>query len=122
MGLTVLAVDDDDKIRKLLRVNLETDGIEVREADTGGDCLRLVLDKPIDLVLLDLDLPDASGWDVLAKMRSTEKTRRIPVIVLSSTPPERSMMRRLKPDDYVQKPFDARDLTGRVRKVLKKKG
>lgn len=119
MHLTVLTVDDDDKMRKLLKVNLQTDGIEVREANTGNECLRLVRDEPIDLVLLDLDLPDGSGWDVLATMRSTPEMSTMPVIVLSATPPERGKLRQLRPEDYVQKPFDARDLTDRVRKVLK---
>lgn len=121
MRLNVVAVDDDDRMRRLLKVNLETDGIEVREGSTGEECLRLVRDEPADLVLLDLNLPDGSGWDVLAAMRSMAETRAVPVIVLSVAPPDRLMMRRFKPIDYLQKPFDARYLTDRVRKILKKK-
>ncbi|MBI2955366.1 MAG: response regulator [Chloroflexi bacterium] len=121
MRLRVLAVDDDDKMRRLLKVNLETDDVEVREAGSGGECLRLMQDEPADLVLLDLDLPDGSGWDVLATMRATVETSRVPVIVLSVVPPDTNMLRRFKPEDYVQKPFDARNLTERVRRVLEKR-
>ncbi|MDA8188805.1 MAG: response regulator [Dehalococcoidales bacterium] len=119
--LKVLAVDDDERMRRLLRVNLETEDIEVKEAGTGEECLRLVRDESADLILLDLNLPDGSGWDVLATIRSASESRDIPVIVLSVAPPDASILRRLEPDDFLLKPFDARELTSRVRKVLDKR-
>jgi two-component system response regulator ResD len=119
VSLRVIAVDDDDRMRRLLKVNLETDGIEVREVSTGEECLSMIRNESADLVLLDLNLPDGSGWDVLNRMRSMDETRGVPVIVLSVAPPDQSLMRRFKPIDFLQKPFDARFLTDRVRKLLK---
>ncbi|MCL5961782.1 MAG: response regulator [Chloroflexi bacterium] len=118
MRKRVLAVDDDERLRRLLRVNLESQDIEVTEVGTGEECLRLVQEGEVALVLLDLNLPDCSGWDVLATLRQMDRPRSIPVIVLSVVPPDKIMIERWKPNQYLQKPFDARDLPGLVQRVL----
>lgn len=117
----VLVVDDDQRIVKLLRVNLEGDGMEVAEATTGRDCLEIVHNWGADIILLDIYLPDMSGWEVLAAVRSIESLRETRVIILSVEPPDSAFIRRFRPDDYIQKPFDTRDLLMRMRRLIPQK-
>ena len=118
MRRRVLAVDDDERLRRLLRINLQSPEIEVLEVGTGEECLRLAREGGIELILLDLNLPDCCGWDVLAALRESEPSRSVPVIVLSVVPPDKAMIERWRPQQYLQKPFDARELPGHVRRVL----
>ncbi|MBI4319028.1 MAG: response regulator [Chloroflexi bacterium] len=122
MRRQVLAVEDDERLRRLLQVNIQSDEIEVTEAGTGEECLRLAREKSLDLILLDLNLPDCSGSDVLATLRRSELWKDIPVIVLSVVPPDKTMIQRWRPEQYLQKPFDARELPGRVRRALGLRG
>ncbi|MFQ6121443.1 MAG: PleD family two-component system response regulator [Dehalococcoidales bacterium] len=117
--LSVLVVDDDQKISKLIRRNLEGGDIRVVEAASGFDCIRIIHDTQVDLILLDLTLPDFNGWGILSLLRLTEPLRHIPVIVVTVEPPDVALIEKLKPDDYIQKPFDMRDLLMRVRKVIR---
>jgi DNA-binding response OmpR family regulator len=116
---SVLVVDDDQKISKLIRRNLESGNIQVVEAASGLDCIRILHDTPVDLVLLDLTLPDFNGWGILSLLRLTEPLRHIPVIVVTVESPDMALIEKFKPDDYIQKPFDMRDLLMRVRKVIR---
>ena len=77
---SVLVIDDEVQIRRLLRVTLEKLGYAVHEAATGGEGLQMVLAKKPDMVLLDLGLPDRDGTAVLAELRSWST---VPVIILS---------------------------------------
>ncbi len=115
---SVLVVDDDKAISKLIRQNLEAKGTEVIEAATGLDCIKILHQARVDLILLDLRLPDFSGWGILSLLRLTEPLSNMPVIVVSVEPPDTALIERLKPDDYIQKPFDMRDLVIRVAKVI----
>ena len=72
----------------------------------------------VDLIILDLRLPDFNGWGILSLLRLTEPLRHIPVIMVSVEPPNKGLIEKLKPDDYIQKPFDMRDLLMRVRRVI----
>jgi DNA-binding response OmpR family regulator len=116
--LSVLVVDDDIAISKLIRHNLEDDDIRIFEAATGLDCIRILHEAMIDLVLLDISLPDLNGWGILSLIRLTESLRRIPVVMVSVEPPDIALMEKLKPDDYIQKPFNMDDLLVRVRKII----
>ncbi len=116
--LSVLVVDDDRAIIKMLRRNLEDKATRVVEAATGLDCIRILHEAKVDLIVLDLKLPDFNGWGILSLLRLTEPLRHIPVIMLSVEPPNTALIERLRPDDYIQKPFDMRDLLMRVRKVI----
>jgi DNA-binding response OmpR family regulator len=115
---SVLVCDDDPEISRLLKRNLEDENTRVMEAATGLDCIRAVYEARVDLVLLDLKLPDFGGWGILSLLRLTESLRDMPVIVVSVEPPDAALMEQLKPDDYVQKPFDIRDVVKRVRRVM----
>ncbi len=116
--LSVLVVDDDRAMSELIRHNLEDENTQVIEAASGFDCIRILQEAKVDLVLLDLRLPDFSGWGVLSLLRLTESLHHIPVIVVSVEPPNTALMEQFMPDDYIQKPFDMRDLLVRVRKVI----
>jgi DNA-binding response OmpR family regulator len=115
---SVLVVDDDRAMSKLIRTNLEDEDTQVVEAASGFDCIRILHESRVDLVLLDIRLPDFSGWGILSLLRLTEPLHRIPVIIVSVEPPNTALMEQFMPDDYVQKPFDVRDLLVRVRRVI----
>jgi two-component system alkaline phosphatase synthesis response regulator PhoP len=116
--LSVLVVDDDRAISKVIKRNLEDEDTEVVEVATGFDCIRIVHEARVDLILLDLKLPDFNGWGILSLLRLTEPLRHIPVIVVSVEPPNTALMEQFQLDDYIQKPFDMRDLLVRVRKII----
>ena len=115
--LSVLVVDDDRAVSKLLRQNLEDAGTHVTEASSGLEAISALQELKVDMVLLDIKLPDFSGWGILSLLRLTEALRDLPVIVVSEEPPNTSLVNRLQPDDYIQKPFDMRDLVRRVGRV-----
>jgi len=115
----ILVVDDEKGLVKLIRLNLEHDGFEVFEANNGAqamDRLRVVLP---DLVLLDVMMPDLDGFQVLRMIREVGST---PVIMLTAKGEENDKVRGLElgADDYVTKPFSPRELTSRIRAVLRR--
>ncbi|MGC2522735.1 MAG: response regulator [Stellaceae bacterium] len=115
---TVLVVDDEPPIRRLLRTTLSANDYRVVEADDGASALRLTaLEKP-DLVILDLGLPDRGGLDLIGEIR---KTSRVPIVVLSARHDERAKVAALDlgADDYVGKPFGMTELMARIRAALR---
>ena len=114
----VLVVDDDREIGKLIRYNLEDEDTRVFQAASALEGIRILVEAKVDLVLLDLSLPDFSGWGMLSLLRLTEPMRHIPVIVVSVEPADSSLMERLRPEGYVQKPFDMRDLLAQIKRVI----
>ena len=115
---SVLIVDDDLALSKLIRHNLEVTGTQVVEAASGFDCIRILHQAKVELILLDLRLPDFNGWGILSLLRLTEPLCHIPVIVISVEPPNVALIEQFRPDDYIQKPFDIRDLLMRMTKVV----
>lgn len=115
---SVLVVDDDQAITRLIRRNLEDRDTQVVEVTTGLDCITKLLDTRVDLILLDLKLPDFNGWGILSLLRLTESLSDIPVIVVTAEPADAAMVRQLRPDDYIQKPFEMRDLLASVRRII----
>ena len=115
----VLIVDDDEKIRKLARVNLEKRGYTVREAADGAEAIEIIKSNPPDLVLLDLVMPGISGIDVCIWVRAQAD---IPIVVLSAYDEEDLKVRALDAgaDDYVTKPFGYDELLARVRAVMRR--
>ena len=116
--LSVLVVEDDQAISKLMRHNLEDVNTKVVEAASGLECIKILHQAKVDLILLDLKLPDFNGWGILSLLRLTEPLHDIPVIMVSVEPPNTTLIEQFSPDDYIQKPFDMRDLLVRVRKVI----
>lgn len=114
----VLVVDDDQAIRKLVRHNLECEDMRVVEAANGIDCLNTLRKVQVDLILLDLGLPDFNGWGIVSVLRLTESLSHIPVMVLTAESPNRALMEQFKPDGYIQKPFDIRGLLEEIKRVI----
>lgn len=114
----ILVVDDEPQIRHFLQISLKTEGYEVDEAATGeaglGHCAR----RPVDLVVLDLGLPDLDGTDVLRSLREWSS---VPVIVLSVRNREQQKVEALDlgANDYVTKPFGIDEFLARVRSQLR---
>ncbi len=115
---TVVVVDDEVQIRRLLRVSLETQGFSVHLAATGEEGLRLVQGRKPDIVLLDLGLPDRDGADVLSGLREWSS---VPVIILSVRNAEEEIVRLLDAgaDDYIVKPFSTGELIARMRVAIR---
>jgi two-component system KDP operon response regulator KdpE len=116
---TILVIDDEAQIRRLLRRNLEAAGYTVREADTGGGGLAETASHPPEAVVLDLGLPDMSGIDVLRQLREWS---RVPVLVVTVRSAESDKVAALDAgaDDYLTKPFGAPELTARLRAILRR--
>ena len=117
-GRSVLVVDDNHAIADMVRHNLDDGKFQVMTAANGCEGVKILCQENVDLVLLDIKLPDLNGWGILSLLRLTEPLSRIPVIMVSVEPPDAALLNRLKPDDYIQKPFDMRDLLVRVERIL----
>jgi DNA-binding response OmpR family regulator len=117
---TILTIEDDPAIRRGIVDALKFAGYQVREAADGVTGARLAVEQAIDLVLLDLALPQMKGLDVLAKMRAAKPT--LPVIVLTAKGNESDRVAGLNAgaDDYVVKPFSINELFARVSAVLRR--
>jgi len=114
----VLVIDDEPQIHRLLRAVLGVAGYSVERADTGIEGLRLARSRAPDAVLLDLGLPDLSGHEVLARLRTFT---RVPVIMLSARDAENDKVAALDggADDYVVKPFGVGELLARIRVAMR---
>lgn len=115
---SVLIVDDDPGIIQLIKCNLDDGHTRIFEAATGLDGLKTLSKTRVDLIIMDVRLPDFNGWGILSLIRLTETLSRIPVVMVSVEPPVPSLAELLQPDDYIQKPFDIRDLLSRVKSHL----
>ncbi len=118
----VLIVDDEPQIRAVLRAYLEADGFAVVEAGTGADALHLLnrMGADLDLVLLDVGLPDLSGLEVLQKLRTASEVYVI-LVTARSEEVDKLVGLSVGADDYVTKPFSPREVVARVRTVLRRR-
>ena len=119
----ILIVEDDDDIANSIRYNLEREGaFDVRVAATGEDGLKETLREAPALILLDINLPLMSGFELCRRLRRDEETARVPIIVLTARTDEsdRVLGLQLGADDYVLKPFSMRELVARVHAVLRR--
>lgn len=114
-----LVIDDEAQIRRFLRAGFELDGYEVHEAENGHEGLRIATMRSIDLMILDLAMPDMDGSEVLERLRSWSN---VPVIVLSvrSSEEEKVRLLELGADDYVVKPFGMAELLARAKAALRR--
>jgi two-component system KDP operon response regulator KdpE len=119
MSLAILVVDDEPPIRKLLRMGLATQGYTIFEAPNARAALEILNRETIDLIVLDLGLPDMRGHDLLRRIRDDH--RDLPVVVLSSRDDEPGKVEALDlgADDYVTKPFGMGELLARLRTALR---
>ena len=117
--LMVLVIDDELQIRRFLRAGFELEGIGVQEASTGEQGIRTATLKPVDLIILDLGLPDMDGSEIVERLRTWSS---VPIIVLSVRSREEEKVRLLElgADDYVVKPFGMAELLARARAALRR--
>lgn len=120
--MKVLMVEDDEAIRTGLKYYLEQENFEVLETDNGKETLTYIKEeKDISICLLDINLPDCNGFDLF---KDIKKEKDIPIIFLTANDLETSIVMGLDmgADDYVTKPFKARELISRINNALRKKG
>ncbi len=119
MSQCVLVVDDEPQIRRVLRTALQAEGYAVRLAATGSEALDAAAAGGVDLLVLDLGLPDLDGGEVCARLRAWSQ---VPVIVLSVREAESEKVRALDrgADDYLVKPFGIAELLARIRAALRR--
>ncbi len=115
----ILVVDDEERMARFIRLNLEHDGFQVVEAYRGSKAIQMLRDEMPDLVILDVMMPDIDGFQVLEMIREISM---VPVIMLTAKGEEDDRVRGLElgADDYVTKPFSPRELVSRVRAVLRR--
>jgi two-component system KDP operon response regulator KdpE len=115
----ILVVDDEERMVRFIRLNLEHDGFQVIEAFNGTQAIEQVRSNLPDLILLDIMMPDIDGFEVLKIIREISS---VPVIMLTAKGEEDDRVRGLElgADDYVTKPFSPRELVSRVRAVLRR--
>jgi len=119
MGPTVLVVEDELKLRELLRAYLEREGLMVYSTGSGVEAVEVGRRSAVDLVVLDLGLPDLAGEEVARELRASSA---VPIIMLTAKSGERDRIAGLElgADDYVAKPFSPRELVLRVLAVLRR--
>jgi len=119
MPQTILLVDDEAKLRDMIRMYLEQEGYHVVEASHGREALYVARNEKPDLIILDLMMPELSGYDF---MRLYSKESPTPVIMLTAKVEDQDKILGLElgADDYVTKPFNVRELIARVRAVLRR--
>jgi DNA-binding response OmpR family regulator len=115
----ILVVDDEERMVRFIRLNLEHDGFQVSEAFNGKHAVQRLRDVNPDLILLDVMMPDLDGFEVLEMIREISN---VPVIMLTAKSEEDDRVRGLElgADDYIPKPFSPRELVSRVRAVLRR--
>ena len=119
MAATVLLVEDEYKLRELLRSYLEREGLVVLSTGSGAEALSFSENSRVDLVVLDLGLPDIAGTEVARELRSRSD---VPIVILTAMSAEKDRIAGLElgADDYVTKPFSPRELVLRVQAVLRR--
>lgn len=114
----ILVIDDEKQIRKLLEITLESNGYNVIQAENAKDGYLAAVNQPVDLIILDLGLPDENGYTLLQKMREWSK---IPIIILSAQSGEEAIVKTLDngANDYLIKPFRTGELLARIRSAIR---
>jgi two-component system phosphate regulon response regulator PhoB len=123
MSSLILIVEDERDLLSTIEYNLQQEGYRTRTAASGNEAMRLANEQPVpDLVVLDLMLPDIPGTEVCRNLRAGDRTRGIPVIMLTAKGEEidRVVGFEVGADDYVVKPFSVRELALRIRAVLRR--
>ncbi|HSD83445.1 MAG TPA: response regulator, partial [Anaerolineae bacterium] len=120
----ILIADDDEGLRHLLQLVLRHEGFEVIEAADGIEALARAYDSNPTLVLLDVMMPGVDGYDVCRKLRSDQRTHRMPIVFVTAIDDitQRNESLKLGADDCIKKPIGPRELIARVREVLDRRG
>lgn len=123
MGKLIAVVDDEPDILELVSIHLRKANFEVKEFSDAGSFLKFLNNHIPDLLILDLMLPDADGFDICKYLKMNDKFSSIPIIMLTAKGHETDKVLGLElgADDYVTKPFSTRELVARVKAVLRRK-
>jgi len=115
----VLIIEDDVRIRRIVQLTLAAEGFDVAETETGEEGLQMLAERSFDVVLLDLMLPGRDGFEVCRDIRRTSDA---PVIMLTARTDSHDVVAGLEAgaDDYVKKPFVAKELSARIRALLRR--
>lgn len=119
---TILIVDDEEDVLDLLQLVFETSGFAVRRAATGKSAVSLAWEEPPDVVLLDVMMPEMDGWQVLRTLKGDERTRNVPVVMLSARAERRDKMIGLQEgaEGYIAKPFSPAEVVREVQSFLER--
>ncbi|MBN2200850.1 response regulator [bacterium] len=122
-GSRILAVEDEEDIRELIRFNLEKEGFTVECVATGEDALHSAAANPPDLILLDLMLPGIGGFDVCRALKREPRMAGVPVVMLTAKGEDADIVAGLElgAEDYIVKPFSPKVLAARIRSVLRRR-
>lgn len=123
MSTTILVVEDEPAIQELIAINLSLAGHNVRRAADAEQALSLIRAELPDLIVLDWMLPGVSGVNLARRLRTEERTRLIPIIMLTAKGAEHDKIDGLEAgaDDYVTKPFSPKELIARIKAVLRRR-
>jgi two-component system phosphate regulon response regulator PhoB len=120
----ILIVEDEAPIRQMIAFSLTRAGFDVEEAADCAAARSCIADRCPDLVLVDWMLPDASGLELTRTLRRDERSRKLPIIMLTARAEERDRVSGLEggADDYITKPFSGRELVARIKAILRRTG
>jgi DNA-binding LytR/AlgR family response regulator len=118
--INVLVVDDDPSIVEMIKLGLETDGMDIISAGDGAEALDVLRHSPVDVILLDIMMPKVDGWMALMEIRSNPATADIPVVMLTAKTHDLAKILAFKQgvQQYVTKPFNILELSARVRSLM----
>jgi two-component system alkaline phosphatase synthesis response regulator PhoP len=118
----ILIVEDEEDILELIKYNLSKEGYRVTPAATGENAIKLARSETPDLILLDLMLPGADGFEVCRRLGNNPKTQKIPIVMLTAKGEEADIVTGLElgADDYITKPFSPKVMIARIRAVLRR--
>ncbi|MFH1449216.1 MAG: response regulator [bacterium] len=121
MAKRVLIADDEVHIRKILEHALTEAGYDVSVAQDGEEAINIIEKEPVDLVITDLDMPKLNGFELTARLKQDEKTKNIPVIILTALGQDDEMQKAKKSgaDEIASKPFSSKKITEMVNSMLK---
>lgn len=119
MAKRILHVDNEPDILKAVKAILESEGYEVDTAAGGKACLKLLETKQYDLILLDIMMPDISGWDVFTRIMKTNPGQRVVFLsALEATPERIAALKNSGLADYITKPFDLEAFVTRIKQLV----
>jgi len=116
--MRILLVEDEENIRKVVKLNLEMDDYEVVTTDNGKDAMKYFQEQHFDLIILDIMLPEISGLQICEQIRLTDTETPIIFLTAKDSPPDRVAGLKKGADDYLAKPFNLEELQLRVKKLI----
>ena len=122
MAKKILVIDDEPDLLKLATIRLSLAGYDVKTAANADDAFNIIGEEVPDLILLDVIMPDRNGYEVCNELKSSDKTRNVPVILFTANPDQKERIKSnyefIAADDYILKPFEPEDLLKRIKKFI----